>query len=258
MCNECVMNVSSFYNFKKKINHAQEYLNSCTAVTECTQDDENIEETCEEDETDDGGGGDGGGGGGGGGVGVDATEQVDENDERGMIVYTLSEEDGISEEYLDSHHSPTNEMEHIYLIPMESGSKYVNSSNGNASCYVNVIAPEKRKMVAGQFGGQTKRSKAAAIDNSEKVTTQMNECLVCPAILSDIIDLNTHILTHKSIVCKTCKRLFARYSNLKRHFNSAHSKPKPFQCDICGLGFSFSINLQAHAEIHYTKNIRMT
>lgn len=95
-----------------------------------------------------------------------------------------------------------------------------------------------------------KKSKA---DKNEKITIQINECLICPADLGDILQLKNHIDAHKIITCKVCGRQFGRYSNLKRHFNANHTKPKPFQCDICGLAFNFSVNLQTHAQIHYKK-----
>lgn len=109
-----------------------------------------------------------------------------------------------------------------------------------------------------ESSGKTVSSKKPKIDVNiaEKVRIQMNECLICPAILPDILQLKDHIDTHNDIKCKACNRQFARYSNLKRHFNSIHSKPKPFQCDLCGLGFFFSCNLQAHAALHYSGKIK--
>lgn len=83
-----------------------------------------------------------------------------------------------------------------------------------------------------------------------KVSVQVYECLVCPAVLTDITQLNEHTASHVLLKCKMCKRDFQRYANLKRHFSDKHCKPKPFVCDICGLGFSFSINLQKHASSH--------
>lgn len=90
---------------------------------------------------------------------------------------------------------------------------------------------------------------------TEQFTLQLNECLICPAILGDIIQLKEHIEAHSDIQCKACHREFVRYSNLKRHFNSTHSKPKPFVCDWCGLGFNFSANLQSHAALHSSGKI---
>lgn len=101
-----------------------------------------------------------------------------------------------------------------------------------------------------------KKPKVEPAIPTERITIQMNECLICPAILADILQLKDHIDAHADINCKACGRQFARYSNLKRHFNSTHTKPKPFTCDICGLGFNFSVNLQTHAALHYTGKIR--
>lgn len=101
-----------------------------------------------------------------------------------------------------------------------------------------------------------KKPKSDVVSEPGKIIIQMNECLICPAILGDVLKLKDHIETHPTVKCKACGRHFARYSNLKRHFNSIHSKPKPFQCDLCGLGFNFSVNLQSHAVSHYSPRIR--
>lgn len=103
----------------------------------------------------------------------------------------------------------------------------------------------------------SKKKKVEHAMSTEKVAIQVNECLICPAVLSDILDLNEHAAAHTSIDCKVCHRSFIRYANLKRHFIAAHSKPKPFVCDLCGLGFSFSVNLQTHASLHYSGKIQM-
>lgn len=113
-----------------------------------------------------------------------------------------------------------------------------------------------RETISTSTKSQTKKQKPD-VASCEKVTLQVNECLICPAVLSDILQLNDHVTTHNVVKCKLCFRDFKRYSNLKRHFLQAHSKPKPFVCDLCGLGFSFSVNLQAHAALHYSGKIRM-
>lgn len=215
------MNVSNFYNFKKKIISAQDFLNSCSANGECIY------------------------------------EQEEEHEE---ALEVSSEECNTSDQPMAEDHleplSPSEE-DQVELVSLSNVIEQTdNAANGNLLTEL-ITLPQKRKPNKNTARGQNKRNKVPTADDSPKVTIQMNECLVCPSILGDIIELNTHILTHENIVCKSCKRTFARYSNLKRHFNSAHSKPKPFQCDICGIGFSFSINLQTHAEIHYQKNIRM-
>lgn len=123
---------------------------------------------------------------------------------------------------------------------------------------IRIVKVDNRKKRVNDSSGQKNLNKKPKIEEAttEKITIQMNECLICPAILGDILQLKDHIESHTDIKCKACNRQFARYSNLKRHFNSVHSKPKPFQCDICGLGFNFSVNLQAHAALHYSGKIK--
>lgn len=137
--------------------------------------------------------------------------------------------------------------------PIKSNKMQVTSivKLGNSSVYV-----KKRPNEPTNAKVPNKRPKVEPVMPTEKITIQMNECLICPAILADILQLKDHIDAHVDIKCKACGRQFARYSNLKRHFNSTHSKPKPFQCDLCGLGFNFSVNLQSHAALHYTGKIR--
>ncbi|XP_031619104.1 myoneurin-like [Contarinia nasturtii] len=118
---------------------------------------------------------------------------------------------------------------------------------------VKMESTKKRPNVPSTHQKTLNKKSKAEITSNEKVTIQMNECLICPAVLGDILQLKDHIDSHEIIRCKACQRQFGRYSNLKRHFNSNHSKPKPFQCDICGLAFNFSVNLQTHAQIHYKK-----
>lgn len=135
---------------------------------------------------------------------------------------------------------------------------YVDS--GNEMQQTDIIKPAKQSVMVTrivQVAEGTKRPKDAVkpprkrakidVNACEKIAVQINECLICPAVLDDVLQLEMHKGTHTEIKCKACNRQFARYSNLKRHFNSVHSKPKPFQCDMCGLGFNFSVNLTAHA-----------
>lgn len=156
------------------------------------------------------------------------------------------------------------EETHLLEIENESAEEV-----GKIDSYVEHKSPEKETVQITRLirvenvkkptnGSSSRRpvNKRTKIDNIEKVIIQMNECLICPAILGDILELKDHIEAHTDIKCKACKRQFARYSNLKRHFNGVHSKPKPFQCDLCGLGFNFSVNLQAHAALHYSGKLR--
>lgn len=155
----------------------------------------------------------------------------------------IIEEDGDETQLLEMGNENTEEME-----------SYVDKSPEPET--VRFINVENIKKRTNESSGQKTVNKRTKIDVSEKVIIQMNECLICPAILGDILELKSHIEAHTEFNCKACKRPFTRYSNLKRHFNSVHSKPKPFQCDLCGLGFNFSVNLQAHASIHYSGKLR--
>ena len=146
-------------------------------------------------------------------------------------------------EKIESNEQKSSKPNKIQVMPM--------LKLGNASAYA-----KKRPNEPTNAKVSHKKPKVEPAMNTEKITIQMNECLICPAILADILQLKDHIDAHVDIKCKACGRQFARYSNLKRHFNSTHSKPKPFQCDLCGLGFNFSVNLQSHAALHYTGKIR--
>lgn len=192
ICNECAMNISNFYTFKKKILEAQELITTLTDKNERNND--NTEEYLED-------------------------EMKDEE---------LLETDNEVEEYVNT----SSNYETIPFGQAKNEEIYRKRSN-------DITIPKT----------SSKKVKVDAIV-PEKVTIQLNECLICPAVLGDILKLKDHIDAHSEIKCKACNRQFARYSNLKRHFNSVHSKPKPFQCDVCGLGFYFTFNLQTHAATH--------
>lgn len=217
ICSECVLNVSNFYTFKKKILEAQDFLGALSVIES-----ESTDEKSEE---------------------IDNYVAIEGTDD---LIQILEEEHlrpsdvNETEEYIvESDSQPSNEsLEQIQVVDKNQRKRY-RSSDKNSTQTIN------------------KRTKASCTDSTEKITIQMNECLICPAVLNDIHQLDNHITAHKDIICKGCLRAFARYSNLKRHFMLVHSKPKPFQCDLCGLGFSFSVNLQAHAELHYSGKIRM-
>lgn len=97
-----------------------------------------------------------------------------------------------------------------------------------------------------------KKSKSISLLKN-RVTLQVNECLICPAVLPDILQLDEHIALHSLLKCKMCEQNFLRYSNLKRHFNEKHAKPKTFFCNVCGVSFSFLINLQKHLNVAHSK-----
>lgn len=183
------------------------------------------------------------------------TESTDEkSDELGHYISVEAADDLI--QILEEDHLRPSDYDETEEYIVESDSQQ--SSNESSDQQIQHVdeAQEKRARSSATNSTSNKRSKSSS-DSNEKVTIQMNECLVCPAILDDIHQLDNHVTSHKEINCKICHRFFARYSNLKRHFMSVHSKPKPFQCDLCGLGFSFSVNLQTHAELHYSGKIGM-
>lgn len=156
----------------------------------------------------------------------------------------------------EEHLRPSDENEtEAYIVESDSQQSSNESSEQIQSVDENQV---KRSRLSDKNKSTSSKRSKTTTDSNEKVTIQMNECLICDSVLDDIHQLDNHITSHKSeINCKICLRVFARYSNLKRHFMSVHSKPKPFQCDLCGLGFSFSVNLQTHAELHYSGKIRM-
>lgn len=218
VCNECVLNVSNYFTFKKKIVQAQDVLHSLAASNE------------------------------------NSDSQTSNDDV--LQIYELSDDEMIEEHLKFVDTNTPMEMEQVFL--QNSNIQIVDSTVQKNQVIPNKNkSVEKRKIETNATKNHTQSKKAKTeTSNDEKVTIQMNECLICPSILDDILQLNDHIALHKKILCKVCNRTFARYSNLKRHFNSVHSKPKPFQCDICGHGFSFSVNLQQHANLHYTGKIR--
>lgn len=220
------MNINSFYSFKKKILEAQQLINSLNDRNEMRNEHNENNEHNEHNELE------------------HPTEYVDDayqlqmidmNDDAEVLVEINNEcttENGEKiETYPEKMPKPASR-----LVQVENVKKRSNDSSNNQKA-------------------SNKKSKVEHT-TTEKITIQMNECLICPAILGDILELKDHIDAHTNIKCKACGRQFARYSNLKRHFNSTHSKPKPFQCDLCGLGFNFSVNLQTHAALHYSGKIR--
>lgn len=168
---------------------------------------------------------------------------IDVNEDIPLVDETNHENLVENVEIIESNEQKSNKPNKIQLTSM--------LKLGNTSKFV-----KKRPNEPTNPRVSNKKPKIEPAMPTEKITIQMNECLICPAILADILQLKDHIDAHVEIKCKACGRKFARYSNLKRHFNSTHSKPKPFQCDLCGLGFNFSVNLQSHAALHYTGKIR--
>lgn len=219
ICNECVLNINNFYTFKKKILDAQELIISMTDKNKLNKE-SNIEHI----------------------------EYVEDDEMLQMI--DLTEEN----QMLELENESTDESDKIIAPFTEQSPKQ------RIIPIIKVIKTQNIQVVKrrpNEPSNQKVANKKGKVDDTtEKVIIQMNECLICPKILGDILQLKDHIESHTDIKCKACKRQFARYSNLKRHFNATHSKPKPFQCDICGLGFNFSVNLQTHAALHYSGKIQ--
>lgn len=168
----------------------------------------------------------------------DVIEMEEEHIEEDNLLYT--------DENIDEHQTNVTQLQ---------ANSTNESSQDSGKAKIGQI-PRKRQNDSSTNRTPTKKSKTNSCQ-TERVTIQTNECLICPAVLDDILQLNDHVASHTNIFCKACNRSFARYSNLKRHFNVIHSKPKPFVCDLCGLNFTFSVNLQAHASLHYSGKIRM-
>lgn len=160
---------------------------------------------------------------------------------------------------IDSDVEIENEFEIFYLDEEELEPKLNENTKSNTKLQRDEInldnnqlnVKKKPKIISTNSHNRTKSTKDHRIENENyRVSVQVNECLICSAVLSDILQLNEHTSSHLVLKCKICKRDFMRYSNLKRHFSEKHTKPKPFLCNVCGLGFSFSINLQTHLAVH--------
>lgn len=216
ICNECVLNVNNFYAFKQKVLNIQEIL-------------QEQQSTC------------------------NVESELHEN----IIRCSESKETIIlhTDELSNDLETSTLDME---IIEKDEGTDIIVVDDYTEVSMANDDVFETKEDIIDEPELPVKRSKKliSNAENGEKFSLQVNECLICPSVLGDILQLNNHIQNHDVIRCKVCMRLFQRYANLKRHFSSMHSKPKPFICDICGLGFSFSVNLQAHANLHYSGKIK--
>lgn len=247
ICNECVLNVNNFYAFKQKV------LNVHTVLLN----DQNILHPTENEYED----------------GTNTNESIIihhqhneypiELDESG----TLEEVDfqGIDKDIDDQQNDPLAAYTEPYRRRHRDDSDDANIATTTAVVvidnYDDIQLISDNEEIINEIEDlvpTAKRTKKSTVnDLSEKFSLQVNECLICPAVLGDILQLSDHIQNHELIRCKVCLRRFQRYANLKRHFASVHSKPKPFVCDICGLGFSFSVNLQTHAALHYAGKIKV-
>lgn len=237
-----MLNVNNFYAFKQKILTAQKALAHCVDVEAQNEDDmfdlrnNEMHSTFEDLEADPS-------------MQAEMDTMQNQEDGRGTDGQTTTN-DG------DKAVISEDEVEYLLLREPDPEASYGSGKStepaGQSPLKIRKIEhlPVKRR-------NPSKRKKVEYSVVAEKVAVQVNECLICPAVLSDILELNEHTAAHPSIDCKVCKVQFKRYANLKRHFVTAHSKPKPFVCDLCGMGFSFSVNLQTHASLHYSGKIQM-
>lgn len=248
ICNECVLNINNFYTFKKRVLDAQDLINSAPISIEQQNNDSSdcVEEVSdvsdeyhndEEFELED-----------------DDDDDDDEDDDDEGVEYP-----DIENIYMDENnddHSSHNAQIHIIENTQETSMQpiirsvvpVIVSKRPNNSTDASVLPSAPKKI--------RKNAQLSAQSSSEQFTLQINECLICPAVLEDILQLKDHIDAHQLIQCKACHRQFVRYSNLKRHFNAVHSKPKPFTCHFCGLGFNFEVNLQSHIALHSSGKIQ--
>lgn len=230
ICNECVSNVNNFYLFKQKV------LNVQNALSEPRFEKMDPDPNAKNDEILE--------------INVnDITDSTNHSNTMNSINFESNYHNEIVsiddvENVSDMENTP------VYIIEEYDGAATVEAKEDDLNGTTTVEILNQPQHTA-------KRAKKDTSLPSEKFTLQVNECLICPAVLSDILQLNDHIQTHDPIQCKVCRRPFQRYANLKRHFASVHSKPKPFVCDLCGLGFSFSVNLQTHAALHYSGKIKL-
>lgn len=50
--------------------------------------------------------------------------------------------------------------------------------------------------------------------------------------------------------CEQCHKIFSNSKSLKKHFQSVHSKLKPFICNVCGHSCARKAMLQMHLRQH--------
>lgn len=238
-----MLNVTHFHTFKQKILTAQEALADCAEFN--AQNDEEFRETKNNE--------------------MHGTFEELNDDPLGQMEMYTTRNDLETHELDDQAVTndgdkidQTNDDVEFLLMQEPDASDAIYNRTQSTTQTPEKHAPSTVVVAKRRNPSKRKRVEDSSTD-AEKVAIQVNECLICPAVLSDILELNEHAAAHTSIVCKvqSCHRSFLRYSNLKRHFATAHSKPKPFICDLCGLGFSFSVNLQTHAALHYSGKIQL-
>ncbi|GFY43169.1 zinc finger protein 26 [Trichonephila inaurata madagascariensis] len=75
------------------------------------------------------------------------------------------------------------------------------------------------------------------------------ECLVCPYVTDQYLDIRKHIAGHSRFKCTYCDSTFSRKETLKTHMNR-HTGEKPFVCDLCPQKFSHPYSRYLHRKSH--------
>ena len=75
------------------------------------------------------------------------------------------------------------------------------------------------------------------------------KCRVCKAELSTVSKYNQHYLdNHPPTPCPYCDKLFSSLMTMAKH-RYKHSEIM-FECDTCGIGFSFKSDYESHQHTH--------
>jgi len=84
------------------------------------------------------------------------------------------------------------------------------------------------------------------------------QCHLCAQRFKTTGNLNAHLASchdpeetglFKRFKCQFCPKTFRFPAQIMQH-ERVHTKEKPFNCDLCGKGFSVKCNLKAHLETH--------
>lgn len=80
-----------------------------------------------------------------------------------------------------------------------------------------------------------------------------NKCQVCKATFASCYQKNKHMIechNQSRLKCEMCDKTFVIKSTLLLHFRRTHLKERPFQCDICYMGFFCKTRLTEHLVVH--------